>query len=73
MDKIYHIGLSKQGNTMVIEARLNVNCLSCEIYDYMGKHLTTKAKLNNNRYEVLRLMKQKRPDVYGNLKYAIVD
>ena len=73
MKNQYHIGITKQGNTMVIEARKSIDYLSCEIYDYMGIRETTKAQLKNNRYEILNLMQNKRPDVYGNLKYAIVD
>ena len=69
---MYHIGLSKRGRTLVIETAKCVDYLGCEIYDYMGQRETTKAQLKKNRYQVLHLMKQRKPDVYGNLKYAVV-
>ena len=71
--KVYHVGFSKRGKTMVIEARENIDCLSCELYDYMGQRETTKQSLNNNRYLILAEMKKQNPKVYGNLKYAVVD
>ncbi len=70
---IYHVGFGKRGKTMVIEARRNVDYLSCEIYDYMGKRVTTKAHLKANRYGILAIAKKQNPEVYGNLKYAVVD
>lgn len=70
---MYHVGLAKRGKTLVIEARRDIDYLSCELYDYMGQRETTKAQLKKNRYQVLELMKQQRPDVYGNLKFAVVD
>lgn len=74
-EKIYHVGIGKQNNgkTMVIEARQNVDYLSCEIYDYFGKRITTKAKLNCNRYDILQAMQSRRPDVYSNCNFAIVN
>jgi len=68
----YHIGLSKQGKTMVIEARRNIDYLDCEIYDYLGLREVTKKHLKAHRYELLDLMKAKRPHVYGKLRYAVV-
>lgn len=70
---VYHIGICKQGKTMVIQATQNIDSLSCETYDYLGQRITTKADLKHKRYFILRLMQQRRPEVYGNLKYAIVE
>jgi len=70
---IYHVGLSKQGQTLIIEACKCIDYLSCELYDYMGKRETTKKQLKVNRYEILKMMQRQKPDVYGSLKYAIVD
>uniref|UniRef100_A0A6M3LFF9 Uncharacterized protein n=1 Tax=viral metagenome TaxID=1070528 RepID=A0A6M3LFF9_9ZZZZ len=70
---MYHVGLSKRGKTMVIEARHNVDYLSCELYDYMGRREVTKSHLNAHRYELLSHMQQSKPAVYGNLRYAVVD
>ena len=70
---IYHVGLSKRNNTLVIEARHSVDYLSCELYDYLGKRETTKEQLYNNRYKILETFKKAKPDVYGKLRYAVVD
>lgn len=71
--KQYHIGTAKQGNTLVIEARRSIDYLSCELYDYWGERVITKRQLRQNRYGILGFLKQNRPEVYGNLKYAIVN
>lgn len=73
MEKTYHIGLSKRGKTMVIEMVRCVDYLGCEIYDYMGERIVTKKHLNDCRYDLLSNMKAQRPEVYGNLKYAVVE
>jgi uncharacterized membrane protein len=70
---LYHIGIGKRKNTMVIQACRCVDFLSCEIYDYMGQRMTTKKTLRENRYHILAMMQNQKPDVYGNLKYAIVE
>ena len=68
----YHVGLAKRGRTLEIEARRSVDFLSCELYDYLGLRLTTKASLYKNRYAILAQVKRSRPEVYGDLRYAIV-
>jgi len=73
MARQYHIGFGKRGRTLVIEARRCVDYLDCEIYDYMGVREITKRELNQNRYEILRIAKGMNPDVYGELRYAVVD
>ena len=70
---VYHVGIGKRGQTMVIEACRNIDYLSCEIYDYMGKRETTKKHLHENRYGLLKLMQDKRPEVYGRLQFAVVE
>ena len=69
---MYYIGIGKRGKTLEIEAVRNKDFLSCEIYDYYGEREVTKQHLNNNRYNILALLKKQKPDVYGNLRYAIV-
>jgi len=54
---VYHVGLSIQNKTMVIEARKNIDFLSCEIYDYMGQRITTKKELHKNKYSILKMIK----------------
>lgn len=70
---VYHIGIGKRKDTMVIQAARCVDFLSCEIYDYMGKRETTKTKLRECRYQVLDMMKRQRPDVYNGLRFAVVE
>lgn len=69
----YHVGLSIRGKSLVIEARRNIDYLGCELYDYLGERQVTKAHLDWHRYDILRLMAERRPDVYGELRYAVVD
>ena len=73
MDKTYHIGLSKRGETLVIEACRSIDYLSCEIYDYMGERITTKKSLYENRYGLFEHMKKERPEVYSKLRFAVVE
>ena len=71
--KQYHVGLSKRGKTMVIETATCVDFLGCEIYDYMGERIITKEKLKASRYDILDKMKAIRPEVYGELTFAVVE
>jgi hypothetical protein len=71
---IYHVGIGKNKNTMVIiQAVKCIDYLSCEIYDYMGLRQITKKELYKNRYKILDQMKKQNPEVYKNCKYAIVE
>lgn len=70
---MYYIGTNKRGKTLIIEARRNVDFLSCDIYDFWGQRETTKQSLKTKRYELLDYLKETKPDVYGTLKYAVVD
>ena len=72
MKGIYHIGIGKRGQTAIIEARRDIDYLSCEIYDYMGQRITTKKHLAYHRYGLLSHLKNWRPDVYADCKYIIV-
>ena len=71
--RIYHVGLAKRGRTLVIEARRSIDFLSCELYDYCGQHQTTKRQLRENRKHILAWAQGWKPDLYGNLRYAVVD
>ena len=73
VEKTYHIGFAIEGHTFIIEARRDKDFLSCELYDYMGEHIITKERLHEHRYEILTDAKRRRPEVYGQLRYAIVD
>ena len=69
----YHIGFGKRGKTFVIQATRSVDCLSCEIYDYMGERIVSKNELRRNRYDVLKDAKRMNPSVYGPCLYAVVE
>ena len=70
----YYIGLYKQneGKTLVIEACRDKDLLSCDLYDYFGARVTTKHYMKQVRYAFLKYMKEVKPKVYGDCKYAIV-
>ena len=70
---VYHVGFSKRGRTLVIEARRNIDFLSCELYDYKGRREVSKEHLKAHRYEILALLQRTQPLTYGNLRYAVVD
>jgi len=69
----YYVGIAKRNKTMVIQAVKDKDYLSCELYDYMGEREVTKSYLNSKRYELLEYMKQNKPNVYGSLKFAVVE
>jgi hypothetical protein len=69
----YYIGTLKRKNTLVIQARRYLDNLSCELYDYWGERQITKKELRSRRYQILDYLKKSRPEVYGNLRYAIVE
>ena len=70
---IYHVAFCKEGSTLVIEARVSIDNLSCEVYDYMGKRETTKKDLHAHRKEILKYAQEWKPAVYGKLTRVRVD
>jgi len=70
--RTYFIGFAKRRNTLEIEAVRNKDFLSCELYDYYREREVTKYHLRENRYKILALLKKQKPDVYSNLRYAVV-
>jgi hypothetical protein len=73
MNRRYFIGISKDRNTAVIEARRDKDNLSCELYDYFGERMTTKRQLKQNAAEFLAYLKTYRPNVYGSCTKLIVN
>ena len=57
MERMYHIGVLKRKSTIVVQASTNVDCLSCEIRDYYGIRITTKANLKANKLALLSELK----------------
>ena len=55
MERTYYIGFIRRGTTLTVQARECVDLLSCEIWRYMGAHVTTKRQLKANRLGILAL------------------
>jgi len=70
--RTYHIGFSKHKRSLIIEACRDKDYLSCELYHYLGEHITTKAKLRADRYKILAAARSQWPHVYGSVRYAQV-
>lgn len=55
----YHVGLSfgeyegHRKTTVVLHARRCLDSLPCELWEYLGEHETTKARLRANRDAIL--------------------
>lgn len=69
----YHVGLYKHDRTMIIQACSNIDNLNCETTDYFGIKTTTKKILRENRYHILDEMKNRKPGIYGSVRYATVE
>ena len=58
--RTYHIGFlapeGKKGDTLVIQAREDIDCLSPSLWLYMGRRETTKRELYASRYDILALV-----------------
>lgn len=58
---MYHIGVSKRGRTIIVQAVENVDQLSCEIYLYFGQRDVTKKHLRQSRKVLFQELVQKYP------------
>jgi len=62
--KTYHVGFLApegiEGDTLVIQARESIDCLSPDLWLYMGKRETTKAELYGSRFDILALVNRER-------------
>ncbi len=68
--KIYHIGFLKRGKTLIVQARENVDLLSCEIWQYMGERVTTKKQLYEQRAGILNLVQH---NGFTDCKRVVID
>ena len=78
----YHMGLlpnwkvnANRGNnplygTLTIQMRLNVDCLSCELWRYMGIRHTTKQHIKDNKLDLLNFINQ---TMHSNFNKIIID
>ena len=51
--RTYHLGLVKQGNTVVLEVADTVDGLSCELWKYLGERQNTLANLKRVNGSIL--------------------
>jgi len=51
---VYHVGLLKQGETLVIEMRRDIDYLNCEIWRYLGQRQVTKKYYKENKIVILQ-------------------
>jgi hypothetical protein len=62
-------GYKHRHDTLILEARESLDCLSCELYQYLGPRIVTKAHLRANRSGILAMLNRQ----YGyNFKRLIV-
>lgn len=54
MIKTYHIGLLKQGKTIIVQCRKCIDYLSCELWEYIGERVTTKTRLKGIKGALLK-------------------
>jgi hypothetical protein len=55
-NKPYHVGLVKQGNTLVIQYAESIDQLSCELWKYAGERMTSGERLKANGRKFLAQM-----------------
>ena len=75
MNKTYHLGLrkgytSRTRNTVYLEARRNVDFLSCELWLYIGERIVTKSHLQTHKNDFLQWINQK---YATNFKHIVLD
>ena len=56
MEKVYFIGLLKDGKKLIIQTANTVDGLSCETWKYFGQRITTKGELKNKRFDIMRVV-----------------
>jgi hypothetical protein len=52
-NRVYHLGLCKDGDRVILQARLNKDSLSCELWKYFGLRENTKKELRRNKVALL--------------------
>jgi|WetSurSiteA1Bulk_404760.scaffolds.fasta_scaffold300950_2 hypothetical protein len=58
---IYYLGLYKRNKTMVLQCVENIDCLSCEIVEYLGLRYTTKKQLKSGKTILFDAFKKEYP------------
>ena len=75
MKRTYHIGLVAGPNeyedvpegTLLLQARRDVDYLSCELWKYLGERETTKAELRRNAVAILDQVNRQEGTAYTRL------
>ena len=74
MPRTYHIGLSApkgvDGDTLIIEARRSVDYLSCELWQYLGEHITTKRELHEARFDIMALVNRESGTYFSHVRVS---
>ncbi len=70
--KIYYIGLLKRENNIHLQASSTKDGLSCEVNEYLGARITTKAHLKENKKNLLNEFKKIFPS-FQSCKRLIID
>jgi hypothetical protein len=72
MARTYHIGFSApngiNGDTLVIEARRDVDYLSCELWQYRGERETTKRALHEVRFSIMELVNRENGTTFSHVR-----
>lgn len=81
--KTYHIGLIKGSgkcfplhrngyskDTVIIQARENIDLLSCQLWQYYGERETTKARLVGLKNEILKAINK---EYNTSFKFCVID
>jgi hypothetical protein len=64
----YHIGLCKQGDTVIVQVADSVDQLSCELWKYLGERETTAAAIKANAASGLKYINQVEGTAFTRLK-----
>ena len=58
-NKLYYIGFLRHGNKLILQATTDRDCLSNELIEYYGPHITTKKYLKLRLPDLLTEMNKK--------------
>jgi hypothetical protein len=70
---ILHVGLVKQGSTVVIQLAPTVDQLSCELWKYLGERETTAAAIRANAPSGLKYINRVEGTNFTRLQVEEID
>ena len=72
MPRTYHVGFSAphgvDGDTLVIQARRDVDYLSADLWQYRGQRETTKRALREVRFSILELVNRENGTAFTRVR-----